>query len=239
MHELVTKIVKAHGELHRWNKFSRLEATIVTGGAFWPMKNLVQDPTPRRMTVSLHEERSSVKPFGDPDWQTSFVPEHIAILKGDGSIVSQRDNPRQSFVGHEMLTPWDPLHRAYFNGYALWTYLTTPFLLAMNGVNVSEISPWIETRETWRVLRAIFPKEIATHSPVQDFFFDSEYQLRRHDYNVDVAGGFEAAQLVYDYIEVDGIRLPSKRRAYTRNSDCRPNLEPVMVSIDISNVKFS
>jgi hypothetical protein len=25
------------------------------------------------------------------------------------------------------------LHRAYFNGYALWTYLTTPFLLTMDG----------------------------------------------------------------------------------------------------------
>ena len=35
-----------------------------------------------------------------------------------------------------MNTPWDPLHRAYFNGEALWTYLTTPFLLAMDGVRV-------------------------------------------------------------------------------------------------------
>jgi hypothetical protein len=25
---------------------------------------------------------------------------------------------------------WDELHRAYFNGEALWTYLTAPFLLA-------------------------------------------------------------------------------------------------------------
>jgi len=41
-----------------------------------------------------------------------------------------------------MNTPWDPLQRAYFNGYALWTYLTTPFLLAMNGVGVEEIEPW-------------------------------------------------------------------------------------------------
>lgn len=34
-----------------------------------------------------------------------------------------------TMAGHQMNTPWDPLHRAYFNGEAMWTYLTTPFLL--------------------------------------------------------------------------------------------------------------
>jgi hypothetical protein len=37
-----------------------------------------------------------------------------------------------------MSTPWDPLQRAYFHGEALWTYLTTPFLLAPDGVRVAE-----------------------------------------------------------------------------------------------------
>jgi hypothetical protein len=49
-----------------------------------------------------------------------------------------RRSPKDSFAGHQMNTPWDPLHRAYFNGEALWTYLTTPFLLAMDGVHVDE-----------------------------------------------------------------------------------------------------
>jgi hypothetical protein len=44
---------------------------------------------------------------------------------------------------------------------------------------------------------------------------------------------------VYDYIEADGIRLPSRRRAYTRGTDSRPRLDPVMVSIDISDARFS
>ena len=57
----------------------------------------------------------------------------------------------------DMHTPWDPLHRAYFNGEALWTYLTTPFLLAMGGVKVEETEPWREGGETRRVVRAYFP----------------------------------------------------------------------------------
>jgi hypothetical protein len=38
--------------------------------------------------------------------------------------------------------------------------------------------------------------------------------LRRHNYNVNIAGGFGAAQLTSDYVEANGIRLPTKRRAY-------------------------
>jgi hypothetical protein len=239
MNKLLARIVEAHGGLDRWRRFDRVEATIITGGAFWGMKNLVQDPNPRRMTVSLHEERSSLKPFGDPDWHTEFTPNRIAIVRGDGTVVAERHDPRTSFKGHEMTTPWDPLHWAYFNGDALWTYFTTPFLLTMDGVEVTEREPWTENRETWRVLRARFPESIETHSVLQDFFFGEDLLLRRHDYNVDVAGGFHAAQMVYDYIEADGIRLPSKRRAYIRGTDFRPRLDPLMVSIDISDVRFS
>ena len=138
-----------------------------------------------------------------------------------------------------MSTPWDALHRAYFNGEALWTYLTTPFLLALEGVAVEETEPWSEDNETWRVLRAHFPGSIETHSLVQDFFFDDDFRLRRHDYNVNIAGGFPASQLTSDYIVADGIHLPTKRRAYTRGPGRRPILDMLMVCIDISEVSFS
>jgi hypothetical protein len=127
----------------------------------------------------------------------------------------------------------------HFNGEAVWTYLTTPFLLAMDGVRVEETEAWREGAETWRVLRAWFPGWMETHCMVQDFFFGEDMMLRRHDYSVNVAGGFPAAQLTSDYIEADGIRLPSKRRAYTRGPDRRPITDMLMVSIDFSEVAFT
>ena len=143
------------------------------------------------------------------------------------------------FAGHQMHTPWDALHRAYFNGEALWTYLATPFAFAMDGFRVEETAPWQEGKETWRVLRVYFPGAIETHCQVQDFFFDEAFELRRHDYSVNIAGGFPAAQLMLEYTEAGGIRLPSKRRAYTRGPDRRPIRDMLMVSIDISEVTFS
>jgi hypothetical protein len=84
-----------------------------------------------------------------------------------------------------------------------------------------------------------FRGSIETHSLVQDFFFDHDFRLRRHDYSVNIAGGFAASQLTSDYIVADGIHLPTRRRAYTRGPGCRPILDMLMVSIDISEVGFT
>jgi hypothetical protein len=239
MNELLAKILNAHGGLERWRKYSKVEATIVSGGGLFPLKGVLQDANPRRMTVWLHQERSSVAPYGAADQRTVFTPDRIAIEKLDGTLVAARGAPRDSFVGHQMHTPWDPLQRAYFNGEALWTYLTTPFVFVTEGVRVEETEPWQEGPEAWRVLRVYFPGSIETHCQAQEFFFDERLELRRHDYSVNIAGGFKAAQLTSDYIEANGIRLPSKRRAYTRGPDRRPIKDMLMVSIDISNVEFA
>jgi len=167
-----------------------------------------------------------------------FTPERIGIEKLDGTVLAERFAPKDSFGGHQMSTPCDVLHRAYFDAEALWTCFTTPFLLAMDGVHVEEVEPWREGTETWHVLRAQFPGSIETHSLIQEFFFDTDLHLRRHDYSVNIAGGFPAAQLTSDYIVADGIHFPSKRRAYTRGPDRRSNMEMLMVSIDISEVRF-
>ncbi|WP_027993000.1 hypothetical protein [Sinorhizobium meliloti] len=239
MNELLAGILDAHGRMENWRRYDRIEATIVSGGGLFALKGVPQDSTPRRMTVWLNEQRSSVFPFGASDQRTMFTSDRITIERLDGTLVAERHAPRDSFAGHQINTPWDPLHRAYFNGEALWTYLTTPFLLAMEGVRVEETEPWREGEETWRVLRAYFPGWLETHCLVQDFFFGEDLMLRRHDYNLNIAGGVAAAQLTSAYAEASGIRLPTKRRAYARGPDRQPIPSMLLVSIDITDVSFS
>jgi hypothetical protein len=239
MNDLLEQAIEAHGGRDRWQKFKSLTATLVTGGGLWAMKGLVQDPTPREMTVALHAETASVAPFGQPDWRTAFKPERVAIETTIGATVRERANPRASFAGHAMNTPWEPLHRAYFNGYAMWTYLTTPFLMGMPGFDVIEIAPWQEGSEHWRGLRARFPDHVASHSKEQDFYFGDDFLLRRHDYHVEVAGNFPAAQYVHEIEDLHGLRFPTKRRAYLRGPDLRPARDLLLVSIDLSNFRLS
>ena len=62
--------------------------------------------------------------------------------------------------------------------------------------------------------------------------------MRRHDYRVDVAGGFPAVQYVDDIVEADGIKMPSKRRAYRADGDGNAIPDQLMVAIDVSDVRF-
>ena len=62
-------------------------------------------------------------------------------------------------------------------------------------------------RDVARAAR-LFPGSIETHNLVQDFFFGEDLMLRRHDYSVNIAGGFAAAQLTSDYVTANSIRLP-------------------------------
>jgi hypothetical protein len=66
MNELLGRILDAHGGVDRWNGYERVDATLVSGGGLFALKGIPQDPTPRRRTVWLHEERSSVMPYGAP-----------------------------------------------------------------------------------------------------------------------------------------------------------------------------
>ena len=53
-----------------------------------------------------------------------------------------------------------------------------------------------------------------------------------------VAGGFPAAQYVADIVTVDGIKLPTRRRAYIRAPDLKPIRDLLMVAIDLNNFRF-
>src|ERR1700759_3883019 len=236
---LLDSVLAAHGGLERWRAFTTMEATIVSGGMLWEIKGQPQDPAPRRMTVALQREWAAVQPFGAANQKTDFTPERVAIEKLDGRVVVDRADPRTSFAGHELTTPWDPLQRAYFNGYALWTYLTTPFFMALPGLTVTELDPIEDNEERWFGLQAQFPDRFATHSQTQEFYFGSDFLLRRHDYRVDVAGGFAAIQYVYDIVEADGIKLPSKRRAYRCDESGRPLPDELMVSIDVGDIRLA
>src|ERR1700755_1365348 len=235
----LTRVLDANGGFERWLQFTRVEATIVSGGLLFEMKGMPQDPTPRHMAAALQQEWSSVRPFGADDQRTDFTPDRVAIEKLDGTLVAERLRPRDSFDGHSLTSPWDPLQRAYFNGYALWTYLTSPFLLTLPGIAVRELEPVDDNGVELIGFQAQFGKDFASHSTVQEFYFGPDLLLARHDYRVDVAGGFSAIQYVSELVTADGILMPTRRRAYRCDERGAPIMSDVMVSIDKSDVVLS
>jgi hypothetical protein len=239
MNKLAELAINAHGGLRRWREFNRMSAHQLVGGVLWSMKGQDSVITDAHITVELHREWASHTPFGGADRRSVFEPARVAIESLSGGVLDERHDPRNSFNGHTLKSPWDSLQLAYFAGYAMWTYLTTPFLFALPGVESEEIEPWQENGKTWRRLQVIFPNTIATHSRQQTFYFDESGLLQRHDYEVEIAGGSPAAHYAYDHKIVEGITVPVKHRVFIRRTDNTPLPEPLVVSVDLEDIKFS
>jgi hypothetical protein len=236
---LLAEVLEAHGGIDRWRSFTQVTATVVTGGFLWGMKGIDIDSAPRSMTSEFTRQRTRTAPFGNPDWHMLYEPERVLIATDAGETIAQQQQPRDTFAGHAWETPWSPLQLGYFNGYAMWTYYNLPFVLGEPGVETTEIASIDLNGRPLRGLRAQFGPAIHTHCPEQNLYFDDEGLLRRHDYQVDVAGGTRAAHLISDYIEVQGLRIPTRRRVFMRNEDDTFQSARVLVSADLSDVQFS
>jgi hypothetical protein len=188
--------------------------------------------------LDLHEQRASHYPFTAPHVRTSFTAQRIALETADGTVVAERLDPRASFPA-DVRAPWDELQVAYFAGYAMWTYVTSPFTFTFPGYVTKELSPVTEEGQTWRRLKVTFPDYIATHNREQIFYFDSDGLLRRHDYNPEVINAGPAAHYPSEYKEYDGIMVPTRRRVYRLGQDGSVSRDVELVTIDVESVLFS
>ncbi len=118
-------------------------------------------------------------------------------------------------------------------------FVTQPFTFALPGFETAELDQWQEQGEQWRRLHVIWPSYLATHSTEQTLYFGQDGLIRRHDYDVEIMGGNPGAHYVSDYTQVAGIMLPTKHRVFPRAADGQALSEPLIVSIDVSEVAFA
>jgi hypothetical protein len=231
MTDLLDLAIDAHGGWDRWLKLSKVTVRARIGGSLWASKGHpgTQDV---RLTAALHTQHVECSPFKAPGKHSVYEPGRTAVETDDGGVIATRTNPRSSFTGHKLTTPWDDPQLVYFQGYAIWTYLTTPFLFRSPGFQMREIEPWSANGEEWRRLKVTFPPNIHSHSTEQIFYFDAKGLLRRHDYSVDIIGGTSSANYATEHEAFGGIVFPTKRRVYAYGADNRPLLDQVAVAID-------
>ena len=238
MNDLLQVAGNAHGGLSRWNELKRVKANLSITGAVFQVKGKSDVLKDVSIEAELHKERLTTH-FNGQGTRTIFEPNRIIVeTEGGRRLVDSRDDPRTAFRGHTRETPWDDLHVAYFSGYALWNYLTIPFLYTYPGFVTEELAPWLENGEQWRPLKVIVPDSIASHSRERIAYFGPDGLLRRHAYTVDIMGGAAGLNYATDYRSVDGIVVPTKRRVYTPDANNQKISEPVLVAIDIRDIAF-
>lgn len=237
MSTLIDEIVDAYGGLARWNSVQIITAHKRFGGAIWDLKQVPGIVDDGEITVWIQQQHTSLHPFTAPDRKSDYTPQRVAIESLDGAVAQEIADPRSSFTGHTLQTPWTTLQLAYFTGYAMWTYLAEPLNLTLPGVTVTEGSMWEEDGQNWRRLYVDYPADIATHSPQQVLYVDDDGLIRRRDYHVDVAGRSPAAHYVSEFQNIDGIIIPAKRMIYVRDDAGHPIPDQLVVSIELTDIR--
>jgi hypothetical protein len=239
MDDLLATTIKAHGGQDRWNQLNTVSARLTQGGALWALKGQEGILDSVVVTANLHDERVSHRPFGAPDRRSAFTPGRVAIETEDGTVLESLDQPRASFAGHTAETPWNALQLAYFAGAAMWTYLTQPFSFTLPDSAMTELDPWEEAGQHWRRLLVTWPSHLATHSTEQTLYLSPDGLLVRHDYDVEISVGATAAHYLSDYVDVQGIMVPTSHRILPRTPDGQSLAEPLIVSIGLSEITFT
>ena len=236
--ELVNKVITAHGGANA-APFKTVKLHTNIGGIIWSVKGHPGALEDVEFTGSLTEQKASWKNLFQPGYTSTFEPGKVALFDDNGILVEELENPRESFKGHGVETPWTKAQLVYFSSYATWNYATTPFNFLVPGVEITQLEDWVEKGETFQRLEVIYPDGFATHSKRQVFYFGADGLLKRHDYWPVVLGGSSATQIIGGYKNFQGINTGTKRNIYILNdADNSYGTDPILVSIDILDVLF-
>jgi hypothetical protein len=240
---LLEEVLDAHGGGDRWRSARRISARVRSGGLLLRTRAAGNRFADYRVEVEPAQPRAVADPFPREGARGVFDRGTARIETTDGEVLESRADPRSEFFGLSGLRRnlrWDALDSAYFAGYAMWNYLTTPLLLTREGVEVSEGESWEEQGETWRRLEASFPDHLATHSRAQTFYFNARGMLCRHDYVAEVIGRWaHAAHMCADHVESSGLVFPARRWVRPIGPGNRPLRFPTMVSLQLSEIEVA
>lgn len=238
MNELLDLAIAAHGGMDRWRQLRTLRVRFSAGGLLFAAKGQRRALDDVEALVDLTRPRTSLGPYPAPGRRGVFEPERVWIESDRGELLEERQQPRAAFGRLRQRLWWDQLDVLYFAGYALWNYMSLPFLLARPGFVLDEIEPWTEGGERWRRLRVTFPADVPTHSPRQVFYFDARGLLRREDYTADiVTSRARAAHYCFDHQAFSGLMVPTRRRVVPRRADGRALAGPTLAWLEVTAVE--
>jgi hypothetical protein len=241
MTALLDEVLETHGGLERWRRARTVHARVRTGGLLIRTRVPGNRLADSRLTVHVQEPRTVFDPFPRDGQRGIFQRGAARIESRDGEVLSSRAEARAAFFGRSGLRRnlrWDVLDSVYFAGYAMWNYLTFPYLLTRQGVEVSDSDTWPEGGETWRRLGASFPPDIDTHSPRQTFYVDAGGRLRRHDYVPEVIGRWARSDhYCADHVQAGGLLFPTRRWVRLLGPGNRSLSFPTTVSLQLTDVR--
>lgn len=234
--ELIDTLIEAHGGRDRWRSVEAIDFSLSSAGLAFVLHMQASALTGLRVRVFPHARRVELRDYPKPGWCGVWTPSRVSLLDEQGEERRGRDDPRASFTRWSRQVRWDALDMLYFAGYALWNYLSFPFLLDAPELAALTVA---EERDGMRRLDVSFDAGFPTHSSRQAFHVDASGRLLRHDYTADVIGPWAAAaNYCLDSFVVEGLRFYTRRRVYPRLGRKVVLPAPTLVWIEIGGIRL-
>lgn len=221
---LLDGVFRAHGGLTTWQSIDRIDAKLSTGGLAFGMRDVAHRVLATQVSVYPHARRTILHDYP--------VDGATAVWEGDSATVRvegkepRRRAPARSHVAAG--SRWDDLDVVYFVGYAIWNYLSFPFLLHDESISVRADGRWLDVQ---------FPEGFPTHSRQQYFQLTEGGLLRRHDYVAEVFGAWaSAANQIERSEDIDGLRFYTRRRVTPAVGRLACLSFPVLVWIHVDDI---
>jgi len=235
--ELLERAIEAHGGSARFEAAEEITARLHCRGWAFVMRFQPGALSSFTGTISTREPRTVIAPYPGPGRRGILDHNAVRIESDEGEVLEERTHPRMAFDSFRRNLWWDDLDLLYFAAYALWGYLTAPFVFTRPGFKVREIEPWQEDGEAWSGIQVRFPDDVPAHSREQRYYFDERGLIRRNDYTAEVFGSWaKAAHYCWDHKEFSGLVVPTRRKAMPRRRNGKPRRAVALVSIAIDDV---
>lgn len=232
--ELVERLIEAHGGRERWQAVEAIEFDLSSAGLAFSLHMQASALIGLRVRLFPHARRVELHGYRQPGWRGVWTPDRVWLLDAAGAEIEGRAAPRASFSRWSRQLRWDALDMLYFAGYALWNYLSFPFLLEAPGVTPLGVEG---ERDGAMRLDIAFDAGFPTHSAKQAFHVDAAGKLLRHDYTADVIGTWaSAANFCLASVQAEGLRFYTRRRVVPRLGARTVLPGPTLVWIEIDNL---
>jgi hypothetical protein len=229
---LAEKMIKAHGGMAAWEQAESVSLDMHGGGLLLVSKRQPRTMKDVTVTVATTGQRTTITPYPKPGQRGVFEHGSVRIESDAGEVLERRDDPRPLFRRFRRQLRWDDLDLLYFSGYALWNYVSVPFVLLRDGYK-------LEAKDA-KTLTVTFPEGVDTHCRTQRFQLDEKGLLRRHLYTAEPVGRWaRSVHVASEHRGFGGLVFPTKRRVYPRGLGGIRVPFPVLVRIDIDNVLLS
>lgn len=233
---LLNETIEAHGGRGRWSRVGAIKAALSSGGLAFQSRCQPNALKSLAVEVRPHDVAVTLDGFVRQGWRGLWTPARAAIADDSGRLIEERRDPRRHFGGVVQQVYWDKLDILAFAGYALWNYLSFPFLLEHKDIELLGVEA--PSQDGLLRLDVRFPPDAPTHCERQSFFIDADRRLVRHDYTAEPIGSWATgANLCLESEVVEGIRFYTRRRVFPRLGPRKTVVRfPTLVWIELDKV---